>query len=68
MWLGAPALIVTGWAAIGHMVTLDDDFPGGWSNNEGSKRFFLISLLWLLAETVVFVGIFYLVAMWPFQS
>ena len=68
IWLGVPALILTGWTAGGHLITLDDDFPGGWSNIEGSKRLFLVSLLWLLVEAVVFVGIFYLVAMWPFQS
>ena len=68
IWLGAPALILTGWTVAGHLITLDDDFPSGWSNTEGSKRFFLISLLWLLAQAAVFVGIFYLVAIWPFQS
>lgn len=67
IWLGAPALVLTGWTAAGHFITLDDDFPGGWSNIEGSKRIFLTSLLWLLLEAAVFAGSFYLVAVWPFQ-
>jgi hypothetical protein len=38
-WLAATALILSGWAAVGHLVTLDDDMPGGWSNQERSQPF-----------------------------
>ena len=27
------------WAFVGHMVTADDDLPGGWSNPDGSFPF-----------------------------
>lgn len=29
------ALIFTGWIFFGHLITIDDDFPGGWSNPFG---------------------------------
>jgi hypothetical protein len=29
--VGAPAIILSGLAALGHLVTFDDDMPGGWS-------------------------------------
>ena len=28
-----------GWASIGHVVTADDDAPGGWSNPDGELPF-----------------------------
>ena len=31
-WIAAPALVLSGWTALGHLVTLDDDMPGEWSN------------------------------------
>jgi hypothetical protein len=27
------------WAFVGHIVTIDDDLPGGWSNPDGSIPF-----------------------------
>ena len=27
------------WAVFGHLVTIDDDFPGDWSNPDGSLPF-----------------------------
>ena len=35
-WLAAPSIILSGWAAFGHLITLDDDMPGEWSNPEGA--------------------------------
>ncbi len=32
VWLGTPALVLSAWAFVGHLVTLDDDHPSGWSN------------------------------------
>lgn len=28
-------IALSGWAFIGHLVTVDDDLPGGWSNPDG---------------------------------
>jgi hypothetical protein len=39
-----PALLVSGFAALGHLVTLDDDMPGEWSNPAGSRKVWLSSL------------------------
>ena len=27
----------TGWPFFGHLITIDDDFPGGWSNPFGTE-------------------------------
>jgi hypothetical protein len=45
------------WAFAGHLITIDDDFPGGWSNPDGDVPFpwpelaieaaVLLALLWL---------------------
>jgi hypothetical protein len=58
-----PLIILTGWAFIGHLVTLDDDFPGGWSNPAGSRRFLGSSLLELLVKGIIFAGISTLAAL-----
>jgi hypothetical protein len=47
-WLGAPSVVISAWTFGGHLVTLDDDFPGGWSNQEGSRSA-LTQSLWALA-------------------
>jgi hypothetical protein len=35
----AVALFITfvGWPLVGTLVTIDDDFPGGWSNPDGTR-------------------------------
>ena len=33
------------WAFVGHLVTADDDAPGGWSNPNGSLPFPWVELL-----------------------
>ncbi len=33
------------WAFVGHLVTADDDAPGGWSNPDGSLPFPWVELL-----------------------
>ena len=45
--LGSPALVLTGWAFFGHLIALDDDAPGGWSNPERSRKLWVRSLLTL---------------------
>jgi hypothetical protein len=52
--LGSPALVLTGWAFFGHLMTLDDDAPGGWSNPERSRRTWMRSLLNLAGLMVLF--------------
>lgn len=27
------------WALLGHLITIDDDLPGGWSNPQGEAPF-----------------------------
>ena len=38
------------WAAVGHLVTLDDDQPGGWSNPESDGSLWRSSLRELAAR------------------
>ena len=59
--LGAPALIMLGLAAMGHLITLDDDFPGGWSNPTNSLKFTFKSVGLLALETVAFALLFWLI-------
>jgi hypothetical protein len=44
----------SGWALVGHIVTADDDLPGGWSNPFGELPF-----PWreLLLKALVFIGL-----------
>jgi len=56
-WVGVPALLLSGWALIGHFVTLDDDMPGEWSNPEGSKRVWYLSLGELSLKAVIFLAL-----------
>lgn len=52
--VGIPALVLSGWAALGHLITLDDDYPGNWSNPESDKGFWRRSLLALLGKLGLF--------------
>ena len=65
VWLGAPALLLSAWAFFGHLVTLDDEFPGGWSNPDSQRSVLLTSLTWLAVEAVVFAAALWLVLAWP---
>jgi lysylphosphatidylglycerol synthetase-like protein (DUF2156 family) len=65
MWLGAPVLVLTGWIALGHLVTLDDDFPDGWSNPSKSTAEWHRSLAWLLLKWFVFASVVWLVVFSP---
>ncbi len=59
-WVSAPALVFSGWAALGHLVTLDDDAPGGWSspaNPAEAKGFWRSSLAQLALKVLVFGGL-----------
>jgi hypothetical protein len=35
-----------GWPLAGTLITLDDDFPGGWSNPDGKTRPEWATLIW----------------------
>jgi len=60
--IGLPALLASGWAAVGHLITLDDDHPGEWSNPEGIKGVWRASLLEMLAKLGAFVLL--VIALW----
>lgn len=60
-WLAAPALFLSGWAAAGHLITLDDDLPGGWSNPGESKWFWYRSLAEFLCKVAVFGALIWFV-------
>ena len=51
-----------GLVVVGHLVTIDDEEPGGWSNLEGSEKIWHSSLWELGAKAaVLLVGILLLV-------
>jgi hypothetical protein len=51
-----PALVVSAWASIGHLVTLDDDAPGEWSNPAGSRKMWFSSLGELGVKVALFAA------------
>ena len=59
--IGIVPVVLTGWAFFGHLVTLDDDAPDGFSNPSGSSRFWRSSLLELLLKAGLFGLVCYLV-------
>lgn len=56
---------LAGWAAIGHLITLDDDLPGEWSNPEEDGAFWRSSLAILAVKFAVFIGLLVLVLSVP---
>lgn len=56
---------LSGWALVGHLVTLDDDMPGEWSNPEGSKALWHSSLFALLVKLLVFSVFLVLASSFP---
>ena len=57
MWLGGPALFVSGWAVVGHLVTLDDELPGEWSNPQSIRKIWYLSLGELCLKSVVLAAL-----------
>jgi hypothetical protein len=53
------------WVAFGHLITVDDDMPGEWSNLEGDKNIWRSSLVTLLFKFLVFVILVVLVLSFP---
>ncbi len=56
-YIGVPALILSGLVAVGHLVTLDDDALGEWSNPDGSKSIWSHSLMELSIKILVFIAV-----------
>lgn len=56
-WIAAPALVLSGWAALGHLVTLDDDMPAEWSNPQRSRTVWNRSVAELTVKLMVFIGL-----------
>jgi hypothetical protein len=52
-----PLIVVAGWAFVGHLITLDDDAAGAWSNPEGSRPVWRSSVGQLCLKGVAFVVI-----------
>jgi len=53
------------WATLGHLVTLDDDMPGGWSNPEESKEIWRLSVAGLATKAGLLALVFWLVGQYP---
>lgn len=51
-----------GWAFLGHVVTADDDVPGGWSNPQGELPF-----PWgeLVLKAAIFFGLCWAIVEFP---
>lgn len=50
------------WAFVGHLITFDDDLPGGWSNPDGMQP---APWLPLLAKGALLAGLWALAAYFP---
>jgi NADH:ubiquinone oxidoreductase subunit 6 (subunit J) len=53
------------WAAIGHLVTLDDDMPGEWSNMEGSSEVWRKSCIQLAVKLGVMLALITVTMAYP---
>ena len=56
---------LSAWIAFGHLVTLDDDMPGEWSNPEGDKKLWHSSLVILAIKFAVLMALFIAVFTFP---
>ncbi len=50
---------------LGHLVTLDEDLKGGWSNPEGNTRIRNTSLIELAAKLIFSIVVWYVVITFP---
>ncbi|WP_369600082.1 hypothetical protein AAIA72_09480 [Hahella sp. SMD15-11] len=53
------------WVAVGHLITLDDDMPGEWSNPDENKKHWHQSLLILFCKFAVALLIGILIFVFP---
>jgi hypothetical protein len=56
---------ISAWVFIGHLITLDDDMPSGWSNPDGSVGFWRSSMLELLIKLLVLFTVLVIFFMFP---
>jgi len=49
------------WALVGHLITIDDDVPGGWSNPDGSVPFPWVELAIKAAVLLILVGLVFFI-------
>ena len=54
--MAVPLVFLSGWAFLGHLITIDDELPGGWSNPEGSRAVWSRSLAEMVLKVVLFVA------------
>lgn len=68
-YLGSPYVvtfwILLGWSAIGQLVTLDDDMPGGWSNPDGDRVWWRQAKIWLATTFACFLLVGWLMYNYP---
>jgi hypothetical protein len=69
-WLfGVPYIVgllgLLAWATVGHLITLDDEMPGEWSNPEGSRRIWRLSVVGLVVKVAIIGVLFLLVGQYP---
>ena len=55
--VATPALIIAAWASFGHLITIDDDFRGGFSNPDGDPEIQRSSLAELSIKFAVLVAV-----------
>jgi hypothetical protein len=65
LWLGVPALIMSAWSALGHLATIDDDYPGEFSNPEKLPLIWHTSLVELVLKLTVLLVTAWLVVLVP---
>lgn len=56
---------LSGWAAFGLLITLDDDMPGEWSNPERSPKIWRRSLIEFAVKFFIFILLVALVFTFP---
>ena len=54
-YLACPGMLLSGWAFLGHLVTLDEDAAGGWSNPNNSRAIWRSSLAQLGIKFLAFL-------------
>ncbi len=59
-------IIVICWTFFGHLMTLNDDKPGGWCNPKRSQNHWRFSILSLLIKLVILLFSSYL--LWKFPA
>lgn len=59
------ALGILAWVAFGHLITLDDDLPGNWSNPAGSQEVWRQSKLTLVVKFIVLIAFFAVISLVP---